>query len=102
MDLYCLPSWREGMLRSIIEAMMMGKPVIATNIRGSREEVVNGYTGIIVPIKSSLALKKGMIKFIQNKKLSIDYGKEGRKRALKLFDEENYRFTNKNIKIFKM
>ena len=99
MDLYCLPSWREGMPRSIIEAMMMGKPVIATNIRGSREEVVNGHTGIIVPIKSSLALKKGMIKFIQNKKLSIDYGKEGRKRALKLFDEK--KIIDLQIKILK-
>ena len=36
-DIFVLPSYREGMPRSIIEAMMSGKPVIATNIRGCRE-----------------------------------------------------------------
>ena len=38
MDLFCLPSYREGMPRSIIEAMMMELPVVATDIRGAREE----------------------------------------------------------------
>ena len=53
MDLFCLPLWREGMPRTIIEAMMMAKPVVATNIRGAREEVVHGETGLLVPVKSS-------------------------------------------------
>ena len=53
MDIFCLPSWREGMPRSIIEAMLMKKPVIATNIRGSREQVLNEKTGMLVQIKSS-------------------------------------------------
>ena len=41
MDLFCLLSWREGMPRTIIEAMMMSKPVIGTNIRGSRELIIH-------------------------------------------------------------
>ena len=49
MDVFCLPSWREGMPRSIIEAMMMEKPVIATNIRGCREEVIDNRAGFLVP-----------------------------------------------------
>ena len=53
MDLFCLPSWREGMPRTIIEAMMLGKPVLATDIRGSREEVVHEETGLIVPVRSA-------------------------------------------------
>lgn len=88
LDLYCLPSWREGMPRSIIEAMMMGKPVLATNIRGSREVVVNKKTGIIVPVNSSIELEKGISEFIMNKKKIEEFGKEGRKRALELYDEE--------------
>ena len=88
MDLFCLPSWREGMPRSIIEAMMMKKPVLATNVRGSREEVINKKTGLIVPIKSSLELRKAMIKIIENRAMGIKFGKEGRKRALMLYNEE--------------
>ena len=53
MDIFCLPSHREGMPRSIIEAMMMGKPVVATNIRGSREEVINNITGLLVPVNNT-------------------------------------------------
>lgn len=87
MDLYCLPSWREGMPRSIIEAMMMSKPVLATNIRGSREEVVDKQTGLLIPIKSVNDLEVSMKKFIKNRNMCREYGKKGRKRALKLFNE---------------
>ncbi len=88
MDVFCLPSWREGMPRSIIEAMMMEKPVIATDIRGSREEVVNNETGLIIPVKSSFEIENALIKMMKNKKLATKFGKEGRKRALKLYDED--------------
>ena len=88
LDLYCLPSWREGMPRSIIEAMMMGKPVLATNIRGSREQIINQKTGVLVPVNSSISLEKEMINLIQDKKKCYKYGLAGRKRALKYYDEK--------------
>jgi len=88
LNLYCLTSWREGMPRSIIEAMMMSKPVLATNIRGSREQVVNEKTGVIVPIKSSKDLEREMIRFIENKQRCREFGKEGRKKALEFYDEK--------------
>ncbi len=99
MDLYCLPSWREGMPRSIIEAMMMSKPILATNIRGSREEVVDKQTGLLIPIKSAKDLEYNMIKFIKNRKLCREYGVKGRKRALKLYDEA--KVINLQIKLIK-
>ena len=40
------------MSRSILEAMMMGKPILTTNIRGCREQVEHNKTGLIVPVKS--------------------------------------------------
>ena len=52
-DIFCLPSYREGMPRSIIEAMAMKNAIIATDIRGSREEVVNGETGFIIYLNIS-------------------------------------------------
>ena len=69
MDVFCLPSHREGMPRSIIEAMMMGKPVIATNIRGSREEVINNITGLLVPVNNAKELYKAFETLILNKSL---------------------------------
>ena len=99
MDLYCLPSWREGMPRSIIEAMMMSKPVIATDIRGSREEVINNQTGLIVPVKSTFELVNAMSKLIKDRKTGVKFGMEGRKRALKIFDEE--KVINLQIKLIK-
>ena len=88
MDLYVLPSWREGMPRSIIEAMMMRLPVLATNIRGSREEVIHNETGIIVPIKSPNLLAKSISELILNPVKAKKMGENGRKRALELYDEE--------------
>ena len=87
MDIFCLPSWREGMPRSIIEAMMMNLPVVATNIRGSREEVIDGETGFLVPVKNASQLYKKFEQLINNPKLRIEMGKSGRARALRLYDE---------------
>ena len=87
MDVFCLPSHREGMPRSIIEAMMMAKPIVATNIRGSREEVINNVTGLLVPTKDSDLLFKAFEKLILDKNLTLQFGKKGRIRALRYFSE---------------
>lgn len=87
-DLFCLPSWREGMPRTIIEAMMMGRPVLATDIRGSREEVIHEETGLLVPTKSKESLIKNMKRFIENPGWGVALGAAGRKRAELLFDED--------------
>ena len=86
-DIFVLPSYREGMPRSIIEAMAMELPVIATNIRGCREEVVDGVTGILVPVGNVNALSNAIIKLAKDPKLRKSMGKKGRERAEKYFDE---------------
>src|SRR3712207_6946564 len=48
-DVFCLPSHFEGLPMSVIEAMLTGLPVMATDIRGPREMVVEGETGLLVP-----------------------------------------------------
>lgn len=88
MDLFTLPSWREGMPRTIIEAMMMALPVVATNIRGSREEVVDGETGVLVPLRDPHALTKAIEQLYKDKEKAKVMGRVGRKRALELYDEE--------------
>lgn len=56
MDVFCLPSYREGMPVSLLEAMAMGRPCIASDIRGCREEIVNGVSGLLVPAGNADAL----------------------------------------------
>jgi len=87
MDVFCLPSWREGMPRTIIEAMMMGKAVIATDIRGSREEVVPGETGLLVPTRSPDALAEAFLTLAGDRQKVMSMGLKGRERALTLYDE---------------
>jgi len=88
MDLFTLPSWREGMPRTIIEAMMMALPVVATDIRGSREEVEHGVTGLIVPVRNSKALSEAIELLYKNRKKSKQMGLAGRKKALELYNEK--------------
>jgi glycosyltransferase involved in cell wall biosynthesis len=89
MDVFCMPSYREGMPRTIIEAMMMSKPVVATDIRGSREEVVHEQTGLIVPLRDIPALATAMQRMAEAPEWALSLGAAGRKRALELYDERN-------------
>ncbi len=86
-DLFTLPSYREGMPRSLIEAMATGLPVVATNIRGCREEIVNGETGILVPPRDHDALAGAIIRLLRSRPLMIRMGEAGRSRAVAHFDE---------------
>ncbi len=56
MDLFVLPSYREGFPRSAMEAAACGVPVVATDIRGCRQVVDHGTTGLLVPVRDASAL----------------------------------------------
>ena len=87
MDIFCLPSYREGLPRTIIEAMMMAKPVVATDIRGCREEVVHGKTGLLVPCKDSLQLELALEQILMDRQAAERMGAEGQRIANELFIE---------------
>ena len=87
-DIFCLPSYREGMPRSIIEAMAMECAVVATNIRGSREEVVEGETGRLVSLNSPKEIADSINEILENEILMKNMKLNGRKRAEKLYDED--------------
>jgi len=99
-DVFVLPSFREGMPRSIIEAMAMGLPVIASNIGGCREEVVDNETGILVPPHDIESLASAIMKLYKNSKLRERMGSNGRKRAEQMFDER--KVIEKEIGVFEM
>jgi len=94
-DIFCLPSYREGMPRTIIEAMAMECAVLATDIRGCREEVIEGKTGFLVKPQSPQDIRKKLEILIADEKLLKNMKVEGRKRAENYFDE--YKIISKQI-----
>ena len=66
-DCFVFPSYREGFPNTVIEAGAMGLPSIVTDINGSREIIVQGENGVIVPPKDADALYKAMLDMIRNK-----------------------------------
>lgn len=98
-DIFCLPSYREGMPRSIIEAMAMKNAVLATNIRGSREEVLHNETGYLFDVYDSQIIAD-YIDVLNEDRQKLDLFKEnGYERAKALYDEE--KVINKQIEIYK-
>ena len=94
MDIWTLPSYREGLPRSIQEAMAMGLPVVATNIRGCRNLVVENKTGLLVSSKNVNELTSALYKLIKDDKLRHKFGIAGRAHA-----QENF---NNNIVMSRM
>jgi len=86
-SVFVLPSYyREGIPRTILEAMAMGKPIITTDAPGCRETVKDGENGFLVPVKDSLALAAAMEKFILQPALIDVMGKRSREIAIMKFD----------------
>ena len=88
MDVFVLPSHREGLPRSPMEALAMGVPCILTNIRGCREVVEHGRNGILVPLGDVQALADAIIDLLVNKEKAQRMGEEGYKIARERFDEQ--------------
>jgi len=89
LDIFTLPSFtHEGLPRSILEAMAMELPVVATNIRGCREAVVDGETGLIVPPRNREKLVEALGKLLADSSLREKFGKAGRQRVEAEFNED--------------
>lgn len=87
MDVFVLPTYREGLGISILEASAMKLPVIATDIRGCRGSVDNGKTGMLVPPKNSEKVAKAILYLLKNPEKAKAMGEAGRKKVEREFDE---------------
>ncbi|MFV1952014.1 MAG: glycosyltransferase [Nitrospinota bacterium] len=95
-DILVVPSYTEAFSRVVIEGMAAGKPVIASDIPGNSEAVVDGMTGFLFPPGDEKPLTDILIRLIKSKKLRDMLGREGRRRARELFSiEENVKKTEK-------
>jgi glycosyltransferase involved in cell wall biosynthesis len=86
-DVFCLPSHFEGLPMSIIEAMLTALPVVSTDIRGPREQVVQGETGLLVPPRDPAALAAALGAMAGDPAGRAAMGAAGLARARALFDE---------------
>jgi glycosyltransferase involved in cell wall biosynthesis len=77
-SVYVLPSYREGIPRSVLEAMAMGRAVITTDTPGCRETVIDGDNGFLVPVRDADTLARTMERFIEDHELKLRMGKRSR------------------------
>lgn len=85
-DIYVLPSYREGVPRTLLEAASMAKPIITTDTVGCREVVKNGKNGFLVPIKDSKALANKIEELLNDAVGRKIMGENGRIMAINEFD----------------
>ena len=88
MDVFVLPSHREGIGASVLEASAFGKSVIATDIQGCQEAVDNQETGILVPVRNSEKLSQAIIYLLENPEKAIEMGMAGREKIKREFAED--------------
>ena len=88
-NIICLPSYREGFPKSLIEAAAAGRAVITTDVPGCRDAIVPNKTGILVPPKNSKKLANAIQYLIENPTLRFSMGKAGRELAEKEFQIES-------------
>jgi len=94
-----LPSYREGFPKVLIEAAACGRAVVTSNVPGCRDAIVNNVTGILIPKKDSYALANSISFLLDNPVYCRELGKNGRKRAEKLFSIK--KVTSKHMDIYR-
>ncbi len=87
-DIFVLSSLWEGMSNSLLEAMAAGKPVVATDVGGGSEVVIDGKTGFLVPPKDPEALAGAVLRLLADPELARNLGKAGRIRVESEFTPE--------------
>lgn len=84
----CLPSYREGMPKFLLEAMATGLPCVTTDVTGCREAVAHEQTGLLVPPRNATALADALSRLITDPSLRAILGAAGRLRAERIFSDQ--------------
>lgn len=84
-DIACLPSYREGMPKSLLEAAACGLPIVTTDVPGCQEVIIDGQEGFLVEPQNAEALAKSLKHLIENAELRTAMGAKARKRAEEIF-----------------
>ena len=95
----CLPSYREGLPKSLLEAGAAGRAIVTTNVPGCRDAILPNKTGLVVPLKDPKKLADTIQWLVENPKKRIAMGKAGRKYTEKEFRIE--KIVKLHLKIYK-
>jgi glycosyltransferase involved in cell wall biosynthesis len=87
-DIVCFPSFHEGLPKTLLEAASCEIPIVAYNVSGCREVVLDNLNGFLVPFQDEDALYSSVKKLVENDELRDKMGKEGRKIVAENFAEE--------------
>jgi glycosyltransferase involved in cell wall biosynthesis len=90
MDVFVLPSHREGIAQSMLEAGAMGLPVVGAACRGIRAAVIDGVTGVLVPVEAPAELAAAIGRVLAEPELARRLGEAGRERALRLYGRDQF------------
>ncbi len=91
MDIFVLPSYREGFGMSVIEASAMEVPVVVTQYPGPSSAMEEGVSGYSVPVKDTDALTEAIRKLLSNQELAVSIGKSGRKYVEEKFEQTEFK-----------
>ena len=84
----CLPSYREGLPKVLLEAAACGRPIVTTDVPGCRAVVREGENGLLVPARNAQALSEALRCLIKNPELRAQMGRRSREIMLKDFSSE--------------
>jgi glycosyltransferase involved in cell wall biosynthesis len=84
-SIVCLPSYREGMPKALLEAAAAGCAVVTTDVTGCRDAVVAGHTGLLVPARDAVALAEALLTLFKDRECRESLGRHGRERAIQQF-----------------
>ncbi|HZM21318.1 MAG TPA: glycosyltransferase family 4 protein [Anaerolineales bacterium] len=84
-DIFCLPSYREGVPNALIEASACGLPIVTTDVPGCRDVVTHGVNGLLVPVKNAVALANALKTLLTSPDMRQRMGIAGRETAIKKF-----------------
>ncbi len=84
-DIVCLPSYREGLPKILLEAAACGRPIVTTDVPGCRETVIDGVNGLLVEVKSAESLKNALVRLINDRELRVKMGEASRELAVSRF-----------------
>ena len=86
-DIVVLPSYREGLPKSLIEAAACARPLVTTDAPGCRDVVTDGVDGLLVPVRDVLALAQAIARLQDDRSLARSLGEAARAKALAEYDE---------------